>query len=391
MTIFSEKKCSRILVFAVLVISLLFLSLSFSHTALAESDLRILGQSCILIDAQTGEILYSQNVDLQWYPASVTKIMTLVLALEAVNDGRFKPEDIVTTSKEAADMGGSQVYLYEGEQRSLHEMLIAVAVGSGNDAAYAVAEFIGGSHNGFIEMMNKRAGELGMSGTNYVNPHGLHDENHYTTAADLAKLALHALSVKGFLDYTSIYEYKFREDPKPLVLWNTNRLLKWYEGTDGMKTGFTQEAKYNLVTTVVRDKMRLISVVLGVPERNGHFTESMKLLNYGFSQFEYVPIYPAGQILGTVSVQGGKVDSVEFMPSGDVGVLQKRGDKSEITARIICRSDLIAPIAKGEQVGELILMKGDAELSRFPLVVAHDVEKGTWSISLKKLFRHIGL
>ena len=391
MTIFSGKKCSRILVFAVLVISLLFLSLSFSHTALAESDLRILGQSCILIDAQTGEILYSQNADLQWYPASVTKIMTLVLALEAVNDGRFKPEDIVTTSKEAADMGGSQVYLYEGEQRSLYEMLIAVAVGSGNDAAYAVAEFIGGSHNGFIEMMNKRAGELGMSGTNYVNPHGLHDENHYTTAADLAKLALHALSVKGFLNYTSIYEYKFREDPKPLVLWNTNRLLKWYEGTDGMKTGFTQEAKYNLVTTVVRDKMRLISVVLGVPERNGHFTESMKLLNYGFSQFEYVPVYPTGQILGTVSVQGGKTDSVEFMPSGDVGVLQKRGDKSEITARIICRSDLTAPIAKGEQVGELILMKGDAELSRFPLVAAHDVEKGTWSISLKKLFRHIGL
>ena len=391
MIILSGKKYSRMFVFTVAVIGLLFLSLSLSRTALAASDLQIKGQSCILLDAQTGEILYSQNADLKWYPASVTKIMTLVLALEAVNDGRFRLEDIVTTSKEAADMGGSQVYLYEGEQRSLNEMLIAVAVGSGNDAAYAVAEFIAGSYNGFIEMMNKRAGELGMSDTNYVNPHGLHDENHYTTAADLAKLALHALSVKGLSDYTSIYEYKFREEPKPLVLWNTNRLLKWYDGTDGMKTGFTQESKYNLVTTAVRGKMRLISVVLGVPERNGHFTESMKLLNYGFSQFEYVPIYPVGQILGTVSVQGGKTEAVEFMPSVDVGVSQKRGDKSELTVRIVCRSDLKAPISKGEQVGELILMKGDSELSRFPLVAVNDVEKGTWSILLKKLFRHVSL
>ena len=186
--------------------------------AFAASDLQIKGQSCVLMDAATGEILYSQNPDLKWYPASVTKIMTLVLALEAVAEGRFGMEDMVPTSAEAASMGGSQVYLYEGERRTLHEMLIAVAVGSGNDASYAVAEFIGGSYDGFIEKMNQKVETLGMSGTHFVNPHGLHDTNHYTTAGDLAKLAYYAQAVPHFLEYTSVYEYQFRDDPKPLIL-----------------------------------------------------------------------------------------------------------------------------------------------------------------------------
>ena len=357
----------------------------------AAADLQIKGQSCVLIDAQTGELLYAQNPDLKWYPASVTKIMTLVLALEAVEDGRLKLDEMVYTSKEAAGMGGSQVYLFEGEKRTLEEMLIAVAVGSGNDASYAVAEFIGGSYGEFIRMMNEKAKMLGMNGTNFVNPHGLHDKEHYTTAADLAKLAFYALKLPRFLDYTAIYEYQFRADPKPLVLWNTNRLLKWYDGVDGMKTGYTGEAKYNLVTTAKRGSLRLISVVMGVPERNGHFTESMKLLNYGFNQYEYVPVYPKDEVLGIAHVEHGKTDSVGLMTGGEVGVLQKRGDKTEITARVICRDNLAAPIAKGQQIGELILLKDGKELSRFAVVAAEAVERGNLVVTIRKLFRHISL
>ncbi len=251
------------------------------------NELNIEGEACILVDGNSGQVLYHHNADKKWFPASITKIMTMVLALEAVEEGRAALEDPVSTSEYASSMGGSQVYLYPGETRTLHEMLIAIAVGSGNDASVAVAEYLGGSNEGFIKMMNEKAQELGMKNTNFVNSHGLHDDNHYTTAEDMAKLSVYALKDPKMLEYTSIYEYDFRPEPKLLKLWNTNRLLKWYEGCDGLKTGSTEMAKRNLVSTAERNNLRLVGVVLGVGKKNGHFTESMKLLNYGFNQFEF--------------------------------------------------------------------------------------------------------
>lgn len=252
------------------IILTIALLLTCPSLALADDNFSLDCKSAILLDGSSGEVLFEQDSDLQCYPASVTKIMTMVLILEAVEDGRISLEDKVTVSDAAASMGGSQVYLYPGEVRTVDEMLVAIAVGSGNDAAYAMAEFVGGTYDNFISMMNDKAKELGMNGSHFMNPHGLHDENHYTTAADLGKLAYHALSVPYFLDYTSIYEYEFRTSPL-LTLWNTNRLLKWYEGTDGMKTGYTEQAGRNLVATVERDGMRLISVVLGCEESQSHF------------------------------------------------------------------------------------------------------------------------
>ena len=352
-------------------------------------DLQIKGTSCVLADAMTGEILYEQNADTKWYPASVTKIMTLTLALEAVKEGRVSLTDMVTTSEEAASMGGSQVYLYAGEERTLEEMLIAVAVGSGNDAAYAVAEFIGGSYDNFINMMNEKAKSIGMTNTNFVNPHGLHDANHYTTAADLCKLAYYAMQNTNITDFTSIYEYQFRPDPKPLILWNTNRLLKWYDGTIGLKTGYTSESGYNLVSCAERNGTRLICVVMGVPERNGHFSESMKLLNYGFNNYEFVTVYEAGSEICTVPVERGEQESLTLILPEKAGVLQKKGEESEITARIIVDDYISAPIEAGEVVGKMILMKDGKELSSYDLTASTSIEKAGFLTILKRILKHI--
>ena len=359
--------------------------------ALADTtDLQLDCKSALLMDGISGDILYEQNSQESCYPASVTKIMTLVLILEAVDAGTISLDDMVPVSEEAASMGGSQVYLYPGEQRTVDEMLVAIAVGSGNDAAYAMAEYIGGTMPGFVELMNQRAQELGMQNTHFVNPHGLHDDNHYTTASDLGILAYHALSVPKFLDYTSIYEYEFRPEPKLLTLWNTNRLLKWYEGTDGMKTGYTEEAGRNLVATVERDGMRLISVVLGAQERQGHFNESMKLLNYGFNKFEYVSIREAGEIVCEAPVSKGSKDSVGIITESAVGYSSEKGQSSEITESIVINSTLQAPVQAGDVGGQLIIYKDGEEFKTVNLIAAEDIEKGgfirTWVKLLKTIW-----
>jgi D-alanyl-D-alanine carboxypeptidase (penicillin-binding protein 5/6) len=294
-------------------ITICIILLVFAPDSYGAGELNIKGEACILVDGVSGETIYAQNPDKKWFPASITKIMTMVLALEAIEQGKADLEDQVSTSEYAASMGGSQVYLYPGETRSLHEMLIAISVGSGNDASVAVAEFLAGSHEAFVDTMNTKAKELGMKGTNFTNSHGLHDDNHYTTAEDMAKLAVYALNVPKFLEYTSIYEYDFRPEPKPLKLWNTNRLLKWYDGCDGMKTGSTSIAKRNLVSTAERNGLRLVAVVLGVGVTNGHFTESMKLLNFGFNQFEFAQIYQKGDKVTSINVSKGAVDEIDLV------------------------------------------------------------------------------
>lgn len=361
-----------------------------ASSALAE-DLEINGAACILIEPQSGQVLYEENADAKWYPASVTKIMTLVLALEAVDKGQISLTDNVTTSEEAASMGGSQVYLYTGEVRTVNEMLIAVAVGSGNDASVALAEHVSGSLNGFVELMNEKARELGMTGTKFANPHGLHDANHYTTARDLGILARYAIGVPHLLEYTSIYEYDFRPEPKPLKLWNTNRLLKWYDGVDGLKTGYTQEAKRNLVSTAQRDGLRLVAVVLGVEAPKGHFTESMKLLNYGFNKFSYKQLYQAGDVITQCGIEKGALDTIDLVVGDNVGMIQAKGEEGEIKSRISCPSSIPAPVNQGDRVGELILEKDGVDICTYPLLVGEDVPKGGFFKLWSKLLHITGI
>lgn len=366
---------------------IIIIYLVFCGTARAADDLALQCKSALLLDGASGQVLYEQNADEKCYPASVTKIMTMVLIMEAVNAGTISPDDMVAVSQEAADMGGSQVYLYPGEQRSVDEMMVAIAVGSGNDAAYAMAEFVGGTYGNFIQMMNDKAAELGMTGTHFVNPHGLHDEDHYTTASDLGKLAFYAAGLPGLLDYTSIYEYEFRPEPNLLTLWNTNRLLKWYDGTVGMKTGYTEEAGRNLVAVAERDGLRLISVVLGCGERQGHFRESMDLLNYGFNTFSRQVIYEKGATVAEVPVSKGESDSVALVAAADAGYTCRKTETAEITRSVALQESLEAPVARGDVGGVLTLYKDGQELQTVDLVAAADVPKGGLFRTWKKLLR----
>ena len=358
-----------------LAVLLLAALLAVPAGAAAEDQPQIDAAAYVIMSADTGEILAAANADARRYPASTTKIMTLVLALEAVERGEADLQDVVTTSEYAAGMGGSQVYLYPGETRTLEEMLVAVAVGSGNDASVAVAEHIGGSVGNFVDMMNARAEELGMTGTHYVNPHGLHDPEHYTTAGDMAILARHAINVPGLLGFTNIYEYQFRGEPKPLVLWNTNRLLKWYEGADGLKTGYTSEAGRNLVATAKRGDLRLITVVMGVQPKNGHFTESMKLLNYGFNNYTYQLLYPAGAAVCSVPVTKGDRPRVDACIEEAAGVLSKAGESGEYSVEVNIAEFPSAPLAAGDTLGELQIMKDGLAVGSVPLLAAEDVGK----------------
>lgn len=346
-------------------------------------------KSAILLDGSSGTVLYEMNSEEKVYPASVTKIMTMTLILEAVEDGTVSLDDMVMVSEDAAAMGGSQVYLYPGETRTVDEMLVAIAVGSGNDAAYAMAEFIGGTYDAFITMMNEKAAELGMTNTHFVNPHGLHDAEHYTTAADLGKLSYYAIHLPHFLEYTSIYEYEFRPEPNLLTLWNTNRLLKWYEGTDGLKTGYTTEAGRNLVATATRDGMRLISIVMGCQERQAHFTESMNLLNYGFNTFSYTMLHKAGETVGSIPVSKGKTDFVPVLIDHEVGYTTPKTAQGLITEEIELVPVLSAPIQAGTVCGQLKVFKDGSPLFTVDLVTGENVEKAGWFRTWKKLLRNL--
>lgn len=370
---------------AVLLIST-FLVFSLG-TGVWASSLNIKGESCILVDGVSGQVLYEETPDKKWFPASTTKIMTMVLALEAVAEGKISLEDQVNTSEYAAGMGGSQVYLYPGETRTLHEMLIAVAVGSGNDASVAIAEYVAGSNEAFVEMMNNKAREIGMKNTKFTNAHGLHDNNHYTTAEDLAKLAVYALRVPKMLEYTSIYEYDFRPEPKPLKLWNTNRLLKWYQGTDGLKTGTTSEAKRNLVCTAERNGLRLVSVVMGVDAAKGHFTETMKLMNYGFNQYEFSSLYSSREKITSVRVGKGAVDTVDAVTGDKVGMTQKKGEKLKLETRINVSKYVDAPVKKGVKLGEVIVLKDGQEIDRVDLLAGQEVTRGGWIRQFSKMLK----
>jgi|WetSurMetagenome_2_1015567.scaffolds.fasta_scaffold66938_2 serine-type D-Ala-D-Ala carboxypeptidase (penicillin-binding protein 5/6) len=372
------------IIFFVIIVMILGLG---SAPALADTSLTLNCKGALLMDGVSGEILFEQNSHEKCYPASVTKIMTMVLILEAVENGTVSLDDTVTVSAAAASMGGSQVYLYEGEQRTVHEMLLAIAVGSGNDASYAMAEYVGGTMEDFLVMMNSRAQELGMNDTHFTNVHGLHSENHYTSAYDMGLLAYYALQVPLFLDYTSVYEYEFRPEPKLLILWNTNRLLKWYEGTDGIKTGYTEEAGRNLVATVLRNNMRLISVVMGAEERQGHFNESMKLLNYGFNKYRYVPLYSVGDIVCEAPVSRGKADTVSVTVGNNVGYSCEKNQEHEINETIALTPGLRAPLKAGDIVGTLTVYKDGAKFLTADLLAAENLAKGGFFRTWGKLQR----
>lgn len=366
-----------------LVIFCVFFSLI---TLVKAEDLTLNALSAILIDSSSGEVLYEKNADEKLAPASMTKIMTMLLIMEAIDNGNITFDDEVTITKEAASMGGSQVFLQEGEVYKVSELLKGIAVASGNDAAVAMAERIGGSVEGFVNMMNEKAKALNLSNTNFVNPHGLDVENHYSSARDMAIMAKELLKHEKILEYSSIYEeYLTKNDGSKTWLVNTNKLIKFYNGADGLKTGFTKSAGYCLTATAKKNDLRLISVVMKEDSTNARTEDTVKMLNYGFNTYKLNVIKDSNEILGRIKVVGGKKDYAEIVLKNPATKLLKISEQSQDYTFNILIDEVKAPIKKGDVIGTAQILDTDGNVvTNVDLTVKEDILKANFWDYIKR-------
>lgn len=345
-------------------------------------------KSAVLIERDTGTILYDKNSDEKLPPASMTKIMTMLLIMESIDSGKVKWDEKVRTSEYAASMGGSQVFLEPGEEMSTEEMLRAIAIGSANDASVAMAERISGSEEAFVEEMNKKAKELGLKNTQFQNTTGLPTENHYSTAHDMAIIAKELLKYDGITKFTGTYESYLRENTdKKFWLVNTNRLVRFYPGVDGLKTGFTSEAKYCLTATAEKNGMRVIAVVFGAPTSKSRNAQVTKMLDYAFSQYETHPMYERNVTIDKTKVSKGDKKKIEVVTSEPISLLTKKGESvKDVKQEIVIHEDIKAPINKGDVIGELKLKKDGKTIVMSPLVASEDVKEASWWVLYKRAF-----
>lgn len=363
-------------------------NLGFSSVKPAQAvEIETEAASAILMDASSGQILYEKESHKELPPASVTKIMTLLVAAEAVESGKVKLTDKVTASENASKLGGSQIYLEPGESFTLEQMLIAIAVGSANDGCVAVAEHITGTHEAFVAEMNRKAQDLGLKNTHFANAYGLPAEGHYTSAYDLALISKEALKYPLIKKLTNIKEYDLRDGK--FKLWNTNKLLWWYPGADGFKTGWTNEAKYCLASTVERDGLRLICVVMGVPQVRGHFAESMKIFNYGFAKYAYKQFAPVDQKQGVVAVRKGVEDQVSAITEKPLGVTVEKGNDKKFWVETKLNPEISAPIEKGQKLGEVLLYSQDELQASVNLIAEQSVSRAGLSQQLTRTLKNV--
>ena len=335
-------------------------------------------RATVLMDPLSGKVLFDQNKDRRWPPASVTKVMTMLLIMEAVDSGRVKWSDPIRTSAVAAGMGGSQVYLREGEEFTLAEMFKAIAVVSANDASTAVAEHLYGSDRDFIEAMNQKAQAMGLKNTNFVNETGLPDPNHYSSAYDLAVISRELLKYPEVLKYTSIWMDTFRNGE--FQLRNTNELIRLYRGADGLKTGHTEEAKFCLAATAKKDNLRLLSVILGADSDAKRVSETRRLLDYGFRNYQWEVIKKAGQELGKVYLKTARPEMVPVELKEDFGVLVGRGREKLVETKLIPVAKPRFPIKAGGKVGLLKAIYQGEVLAETPVYTTREVKKANFIV-----------
>ena len=346
-------------------------------------ELPVEAKAALLMEKETGQVLFAKEEHQRLEPASVTKIMTLLLTMEAISRGELRYEDTVTVSKNAASMGGSQVYLSEGEQITVEELLKAVCVSSGNDASVALAEQVSGVTELFVQQMNNRAKELGMVDTCFLNPTGLPAEGHVTSAYDIALMSRELiLKHPDLRRFTTIWMDTIRGGE--FGLSNTNKLIRFYEGATGLKTGSTDAAGYCISATAERSGMELIAVVLGGETSQQRFEDAKTLLNYGFSTYALADVTPAERQI--VPVKLGRAPSVEaVLEAGKL--LVGKGQAGSLSQTVTLREDLVAPVEKGQTVGTLTVQCGDATLAELPLTAADTVERMTWGDLFVRLLR----
>jgi D-alanyl-D-alanine carboxypeptidase (penicillin-binding protein 5/6) len=318
----------------------------------------------------------------------MTKVMTMLLIMEAIDQGKLSWNEKIRASEYAASMGGSQIFLEPGEEMTTKEMLRGIAIGSGNDAAVAMAERIAGSEDAFVEKMNEKAKELGLTHTHFENTTGLPVKGHYSTAYDMAIMAKELLKYEDITKFTGMYEAYLRENTdKKFWLVNTNKLVRFYPGVDGLKTGFTNEAKYCLTATAQKDGMRVIAVVFGAPTSKDRNAQVTKMLDYAYSQYQTHPIFKRNQAVGKAKISKGQDKMVKALTSEPLSLLTKKGEKTDgVEQKVIMQKDLKAPLQKGDQVGTLKLIQDGKVVLESPLVASKNVAEAGWWTLCKRAF-----
>lgn len=369
----------------ILLISLFFISIKVNAEALTET-----AQAAVLIEPTTNRLLYDLNKDEQRPPASMTKMMTLLLIFEAIDSNKISLDDMVPISKNAANMGGSQVFLEENSEIKASELIKSIAIASGNDAAVAMAEYVGGTLEEFVSMMNKKVEELDLKNTHFVNVHGLDAENHYSSAYDMSQIALELLKHEKILEFTSLYEdYLNKPDGTKTWLVNTNKLVRFYKGVDGLKTGYTAPAGFCLTATAKRNNIRLISVVMGSDSSEHRSSDTTALLNYGFSTYKLNTILNKEQIVDNVKVKGAKIDNVDIVAKEDITDLIKQNEDKTYENKITI-DNLKAPINVGDVVGKLEVFDNNSiKIGEVDLTVKEKVEKQNFFDLYYKIFKKV--
>lgn len=354
------------------------------------TDLGLTSKSALLMEEDTGTILYEQNSHEALPPASVTKVMTLLIIYEGERDGKFDWTDTVQVSEHAASMGGSQVFLEEGETQTAADMTKSIAIASANDAAVAMAEFLAGSEEAFVQKMNERAKELGMEDTNFVNACGLDTEGHVSSAYDIALMSRELMeNFPEIKEYTTTWQdsiiHKTRRGEETFGLTNTNKLIQWYDGATGLKTGSTGNALYCLSGTAERDGMGLIAVVMAAPDYKVRFREVMQLLDYGFANYAIEKGREKGYAMGEVPVEKGMTDTVEAVVAEEISVLVPKGKEAQWETKTELLPAVSAPVEAGTKVGELVYLRDGEEVGRVELTAGENVEKANVDTMLRRM------
>lgn len=375
-------------------ILILFLFLFFIPIIKAEEveDLAPNATSAIMIEASTGEILFQKNKDEKLAPASMTKMMSMLIIIEEIENGNLKWDEMITTSERASSMGGSQIFLKAGEKMSVTDLLKGIAIASGNDAVVALAERISGSEESFVKRMNTRAKDLGLKNTNFVNSTGLTEDNHYSSAYDMSLIAKELVKHEKILEFTSTYEDYLRKDTKsPFWLVNTNRLVRFKEGVDGLKTGFTKEAGYCLTATMKKDNMRLITVVMKEEDTNKRSADTSKMLDYGFNVYMVQTILDEKTTIEKQKVELGKKLTTEIVPKESITILNKKNEEIKNITYKTNINKIIAPVKKGDKVGTIDIIEEGKVISTIDATVKENIEKANiFTVYLRNLKEVVG-
>ena len=341
-----------------------------------EVDLAPNAGSAVLMEFETGEIIFEKNSHEKLHPASMTKIMSMLIIMEHIDKGLIGWDDVVTASENASGMGGSQILLETGEKMKVSDLFKGIAVASGNDAVVAMSEYIAGTEEAFVKMMNEKVKELGLNDTNFKNVHGLDDANHYSSAYDMAIMARELIKHKNVLKYTSIYEdYLRKGTDKEFWLVNTNKLVRFYDGADGLKTGYTKEAGYCLTATATKNNMRLIAVAMNEPDSKTRNAEVTSMLDYGFAQYSTETLLSTESILDKALIDKGKKEYVEIIPTENITFLNKKTEEKKNASYEIKLNKLSAPLKKGDVVGTLIVKFDDNNQKQVDVTIKEDVDK----------------